>query len=129
MSAGVSAYCLPNMDKLLEMFEAVNRLCNISKAVAVDLFCGGVLGALLLLARRLVSTRPHAGRVRHTYAAHLFKVGLVDAVEAFGLAVPQARVQRLPAAALASVCYLVLGDGAAWLIMCRSPRRLRRSMR
>ena len=130
LRAGVDADSLPDMTKLLEIFEAVEyRLCNISKAVTVDLFCGGVLGALLVLARRLVSTKPHAGGVRQSHAALLFKEGLVPTVDMFGQAVPRARVQLLPAAALASVCFFVLGDGAAWLTMCRSPRRWPKSMR
>ena len=112
MRAGVDADSLPDITKLLEIFEAVEyRLCNISKAVTVDLFCGGVLGALLLLARRLVATKPHAGGIRQAHAALLFKEGLVHTVNMFGRAVPQARMQLLPAAAPGSVC-LVLGDGA-----------------
>ena len=73
-------------------------LCNASKALAVQCFCDGVLGGLLRVTRWLVDAQPHADWVRQGCRGGLFRGGLVDTVEAFSRAVPQARVYPLPAA-------------------------------
>ena len=77
----------------------MRRLCRLSMPLAVALFCGGALGALLRIARRLVASQPRA--CQESFAASLIQPGdgLLLVVAAFGPAVPQARA---PSAAKAS---------------------------
>lgn len=94
---------LPDVDKLLLVVRAVMQLCGADAYIplVVELFCGGVLGALLHLAQRVVAAQPHAEQ-EEKIAEYLFHECLISAVEAFGVAVPQARAHPLPPNRLSS---------------------------
>ena len=82
---------MPDMDKLPVVVQALMQLCGAGAYIplVVELFCGGVLGALLRIAQRVVAAQPHAEQ--ENIAEYLFREGLISAVDAFGAAVPQAR--------------------------------------
>ena len=88
------------MEKVLDVMAAVNRLCGASVPLTVELFCGGVLCALLHIAQRLLATQSHASE-KERLAEQLFSKGLTSVVEAFGVAVPQARAHPLVSASRA----------------------------
>ena len=71
----------------------VTSLCAAYVPLAVELFCQGVLGALVRIAQRWAWAQPH-GRPDGIVA--LFKDGLVHVVTAFGVAVTQARAHGFP---------------------------------
>ena len=90
---------MPQRDWLLAVAGALAQLCAYAYApLAIELFCGGALGAWLRLAQRIVPSQAPADR-RQT-AAGLLTYGLVPMVQAFGLVVPQARVHSSPAPAV-----------------------------
>ena len=73
---------------------AAATLC-VSCPLKVDVYCMGGLGCMLRAAQRAATAQPHAGR--EEAAARLLKDGVMVAMDAFVLAVPQARAHRLPA--------------------------------
>ena len=81
---------------------AITSLCNASEVLAVELFCGGVLGCSLGLAQQLVVAQPHADQ--ESFAADMFLKDIMPMVRACGRAVPQARAQSLPTPVLLSPC-------------------------
>ena len=91
---------LPGRDVgfLQGLMTAVACLCGISAPLTVEVFCGGALGALLRVALWLAAAQPHA-QAKERVAEQLLREGLASAVDAFSLAVPQARAHPLPAPA------------------------------
>ena len=87
---------LAGKSMLPQMMDVVRRLAWSSAPLAVELFCGGVLGALVREARRASSVQPTA-KLEGEVAGCAFAQGLPRVVSAFGRAVPQARTFPLPA--------------------------------
>lgn len=87
---------LPNMEELQMLMRTVEHLCCADEyePLAVELFYGGVLSALLRVAQRVVAAQPHAEQ-EEKVAEHLFHECLTSVVKAFGVAVPQARPNKL----------------------------------
>ena len=81
--------------ELLDVTDSMDYLCGASVPLTVDLFCGGVLGALLRMAQRVVATQAHAHE-KERITGDLLSKGLASVVETFGVAVPQARAHPLP---------------------------------
>ena len=48
---------LPETEWWVGLMRAVERLCNASAPLAVEMFCGGALGAALRVAQRLVAAQ------------------------------------------------------------------------
>ena len=92
----------PSEEALLLVMEAVARLSLSSRALAVELFCDGVLGMLLSAAQRLLAAQPHADRedaatrILHGLPGDAEGRGVAHLLDAFGAAVPQARAHLLP---------------------------------
>ena len=85
---GCAGECMPQTELLLAVASALTRLCGAYPPTAAELFCEGALGGWVRLAQRRVAKQPLADR--EGLAALLLKDGQ-RMVEAFGLAVPQAR--------------------------------------
>ena len=94
-SAGASG---PDIDVVEVLTLGVAALCEASAALTVDLYCGGVLSAMLRVARRLVAAQAGAQEEEET-AGFLFHGRLAAVVTAFGRTVPQARAHKWPAPA------------------------------
>ena len=75
---------------LPDMMDVVRRLCGASVPFTIELFCGGVLGAVLRGARRMVAAQPTTD-LEEEIAGFVFYEGVPAVVEAFSRAVPQAR--------------------------------------
>ena len=88
----------PDTTTVLVAMTATACLCGAGgpvSALKVEVYCTGGLGCMLRAARRAVAAQPHAGR--EEAVARLLKDGLVCVMDAFALAVPQARAPSLPA--------------------------------
>ena len=89
---------VPADEALLLVMEAVTRCCLASKPLTVELFCDGVLGALMRAAQRLLAAVPREHRediglrILHESRGHADWRGVSRMLDAFGHAVPQARV-------------------------------------
>ena len=83
-------------EKVVSLIGTIPRYCGLSAPLTVELFCGGVLGALLRVAQRVVAAQANATQ-EEKIAEHLLCVGLAAAVEAVGSAVPQARASAASA--------------------------------
>ena len=88
--------CFPEREWLAEVMKGVALFSAASAPIAVEFFCGGVLGVLVRMVQRWVAARP-LDELVGTVA--MFTRGLVGVLDAFGLAVPQARARSLHPAA------------------------------
>ena len=86
---GLSSTCYPSTHVRASLEKKATRL-------TVELFCGGALGSLLRVVQRVVAAHPHAHQ--EGLADVLLHEGLNHVVEAFGVAVPQARATPLASA-------------------------------
>lgn len=94
---------LPDVDTMQRVMLAITSLCNASEVLAVELFCGGVLGGVLGIAQRLVVAQP--GADQESFAADMFLKDIMPMVRACGHAVPQARAHSPAAPVLLSPCW------------------------
>ena len=89
---------MPGIDVMQGILEAIAHVCGArahpaNTALTVELFAGGALGALLRIAQQLLGSQPEDQE--EAFTKQLSCPGLLSVMEAFGLAVPQARACTL----------------------------------
>ena len=97
-------------DTMQRVVLAITNLCNASGVLAVELFCGGVLGCVLGIAQRLAAAQPHAHQ--ESFTDDMIRRDLLPMLQACGRTVPQARAHSLPAPALRADSPVLAGGAA-----------------
>ena len=103
------------------VLRGVAMVSDVSAPLAVELFCGGVLGMLLRVAQRWVAAQPRG--LLDLILVAMLREGLSSVLEAFCRAVPQAR----PAAQAVCCSLLMVVHRLRRLSSCRLLGSLRRT--
>ena len=88
---------LLGVDLMQRVMHAITSMCKASEVLAMELFCGGVLGCALRVAQRLVAAQPRGDK--KSFAEDMVLKDLRPMARACGEAVPQARAHCLTAPA------------------------------